>query len=352
MKLDKFLLRDPYSLDQEKKNFIFNRYLNELTLHHFYKSKKYKKLLYYLGYSKQNQDIHLLPFLPVRLFKELELVSVKKDLIIKTLNSSGTSGNKKSKIYLDKENALNQVKVLQKIITKTLGKDRLPMLIIDQNLKKIDRANFSARVAAINGFSIFGKEHIYLLGENNNINYTELNNFLIKYGKEKFFVFGFTSLIYSNLIEKLETKKIQSNFANAILLHGGGWKKLINKKISNIIFKKKLYNKLSIKHIYNYYGLVEQTGSIFLECKCGYFIASDFSEVLVRDANFNLLKNNQKGFLQLFSLLPSSYPGHNILTEDIGEIVDNSKCNCPVKGKRFKVYGRVEKAEIRGCSDI
>ena len=136
MKLDKFLLRDPYSLDQEKKNFIFNRYLNELTLHHFYKSKKYKKLLYYLGYSKQNQDIHLLPFLPVRLFKELELVSVKKDLIIKTLNSSGTSGNKKSKIYLDKENALNQVKVLQKIITKTLGKDRLPMLIIDQNLKK------------------------------------------------------------------------------------------------------------------------------------------------------------------------------------------------------------------------
>ena len=45
-----------------------------------------------------------------------------------------------------------------------------------------------------------------------------------------------------------------------------------NKKISNFLFKKKLFEKLKIRNIINYYGLVEQTGSIFIECeKCESF---------------------------------------------------------------------------------
>jgi hypothetical protein len=225
------------------------------------------------------------------------------------------------------------------------------MLIIDKNIKNINRANFSARVAAINGFSLFGREHTFLLDERNNIDYMELNKFLSKYGNGKFFIFGFTSFVFENLLEKLKIDKINLDFKNAILLHGGGWKKLENKKISNKVFKKKIFKKLNLQNIFNYYGLVEQTGSIFIECKCGYFITSNFSDVLIRDSNFNLLKDNQKGFLQLFSLLPTSYPGHNILTEDIGEIINSTKCSCNIKGKRFLVHGRVEKAEIRGCSD-
>ena len=107
-----------------------------------------------------------------------------------------------------------------------------------------------------------------------------------------------------------------------------------------------LSSKLGIKNIRNYYGLVEQTGSIFIECPCGYFVTSNFSDILIRDKNFKIVKNNVKGFVQL--LLPTSYPGHNILTEDLGEI-DN--CNCSLKGKKVFIHGRVKEAEIRGCSD-
>ena len=350
--LEKILLEDPYSMDKQNKDIFFKNYINKLTIHHYNNSKEYKKLINHLSYAiKKKNEINKIPFLPVRLFKELNLYSVKKDKIIKVLNSSGTSGNKTSKIYLDKINALNQVKVLQKIMNRMLGKERLPMLIIDRNIKNINRTNFNARVAAINGFSIFGRNHTFLLDENNNINYDELNKFLSRYGNSKFFIFGFTSFIFENLIEKLKMNKIKFDFKNAILLHGGGWKKLENKKISNKTFKKEISKKLNLKNVFNYYGLVEQTGSIFVECKCGYFIASNFSDVLIRDSNFNLLKNNQKGFLQLFSLLPTSYPGHNILTEDIGEIIQNAKCSCSMQGKRFLVHGRIEKAEIRGCSD-
>ena len=124
-------------------------------------------------------------------------------------------------------------------------------------------------------------------------------------------------------------------------------------KISNEQFKRKLFKKTKLKNIYNYYGLVEQTGSIFIECnKCGYFITSVFSDIFVRDKKFNIVRNGEKGLIQLLSLLPTSYPGHNILTEDVGEIVDASNCKCGTQVKHFLVHGRAKEAEIRGCSDV
>ena len=53
------------------------------------------------------------------------------ETIYKTMNSSGTLGQGVSKIYLDKENASSQTKVLTKIVSSVLGNKRLPMLIID-----------------------------------------------------------------------------------------------------------------------------------------------------------------------------------------------------------------------------
>ena len=113
-----------------------------------------------------------------------------------------------------------------------------------------------------------------------------------------------------------------------------------------------LKKKLNINNVINYYGLVEQIGSIFFECKCGYFIASNFSEIIIRDENLVECADGQSGFVQLISLLPTSYPGHNILTEDIGEVVKNHNCTCYGHGKRFLIHGRVKDAELRGCSNI
>ena len=79
---------------------------------------------------------------------------------------------------------------------------------------------------------------------------------------------------------------------------------------------------------------------------------SVYSDIFIRDKKFNVLKNKKKGLIQLMSLLPTSYPGHNILTEDIGEIIGEDNCKCGLKGKYFLVHGRAKEAEIRGCSDI
>ena len=345
---------NPYSLEEKDKITIFNKIIKNLTKHHYKNSKQYKKLLKYLKVNiKLIKNLENVPFLPVKLFKDFDLFSVKKSDIIKVLHSSGTSGSQPSKIYLDKTNAIAQSKALNIIVQTVLGKNRTPMLIIDKNPKNIDRKILNARMAAINGFSIFGKNHTYLLDEKENIDYENLNIFLNKHSNKKFFIFGFTSIIYEYLIKKLSTKNFKFNFRNGILLHGGGWKKMENIKISNLLFKKQLKDKIGIEEIYNYYGLVEQTGSIFIECKCGYFISSIFSDILIRSKDdFKVLKNGSRGFIQLFSTLPTSYPGHSILTEDVGEIVESHKCKCSKYGKRFIVHGRMKESEARGCSDV
>ena len=79
------------------------------------------------------------------------------------MNSSGTSGAATSKIYMDKENAKTQTKILKAIVSDFIGKNRMPMLIIDsESIVKI-RGNFSARTAGVVGFSIFGKDHTFAL---------------------------------------------------------------------------------------------------------------------------------------------------------------------------------------------
>jgi len=342
---------EPYTFLQKDKNIFFKKEIKNLTKHHYKNSKEYKKLLDSFGYKLKNEKIEKIPFLPARLFKELNLLSVNKNKISKTLLSSGTSGSIPSKIFLDNKNAHDQIIALTKIVSTILGQIRLPMLIIDQNPKLIKKSSFNARIAAIYGFSIFGKNHTYLLDKDNNINYLELKNFLKLYGNKPFFIFGFTSFIFKFLIKNSFKNRSNFNLSKGILLHGGGWKKMEKNKINNKKFKYKLMKKFNLKKIYNYYGLVEQTGSIFLECqKCSSFVTSIFSEVIIRDKHFNIVKNGDKGLIQLFSLLPTSYPGHSILTEDIGEIVNN-KCECSNNGTRFLVHGRIEKSETRGCSD-
>ena len=352
MNISNYIKLKTFSADRKEKIKFFEKSINSLTLYHYKKSKEYKKILDFFKYNFKKKKLSEIPFLPAKLFKEFDLKSIPKQKIFKILVSSGTTENKPSKIYLDKENAHNQVRILKKIMATILGNKRLPMLIIDQNPKILNRSVFSARLTAIYGFSLFGKNHTYLLNEQGKIDYNLLNNFLENYSKEKFFIFGFTSTVYENLIKKLSAKSLKFNFKNGILLHGGGWKKMEKIKISNKLFKQKLFDKIKLKNIYNYYGLVEQTGSIFIESKkCGYFVTSVFSDILIRDNNFDVVKNGNRGFIQLFSLLPTSYPGHSILTEDIGEVANIDNCKCGLKEKHFLVHGRAKESEIRGCSD-
>ena len=57
------------------------------------------------------------------------------------------------------------------------------------------------------------------------------------------------------------------------------------------------------------------------------------------------------GVIQVVSSLPTSYPGHSLLTEDLGVIVGADLPGTALKGRCFDVLGRLPRAELRGCSD-
>jgi hypothetical protein len=144
-----------------------------------------------------------LPFLPVRLFKEFELRSVAKEDVVKTLISSGTTGQQVSRIFLDKTTSANQTRVLTKIVSAFIGNKRIPMLILDSENVIKDRSMFSARGAGILGFSLFGSKRIYALDDDMRLDTVQVQRFLEEYQDESIFMFGFTFMIWQHFYKEL-----------------------------------------------------------------------------------------------------------------------------------------------------
>ena len=350
--INEIITKEPFSLSKNEKSVLFNNAINSLTNFHYQNCSKYKSILDALKYNQDVfYDFDQCPYLPVRLFKDYKLVSVEKKFVSKTLNSSGTSGQEVSKIFLDKENASRQTKVLSKIISSVLGNKRLPMLIIDSESVIKNRKIFSARSAGIIGFSMFGKDVTYALDKNMRLDIKKINDFSERHKNKEVIIFGFTYIIWKNFVKHILDNNVKLKRLEGFMLHGGGWKKLLDEAVDNQQFKTNILDVCGIKNVINYYGMIEQTGSIFFECSEGYLHCSIFSDIIIRRNDFSICNYNENGLVQLISLLPTSYPGHNILTEDLGRIIGNDDCKCGRLGKYFVIHGRAEKAEIRGCSD-
>jgi phenylacetate-coenzyme A ligase PaaK-like adenylate-forming protein len=348
-----FDLSQPYGLGKQEKQALLLETLNKLTQWHQQQCEPYRNILAGIFKNKVAQTLDELPFVPVRLFKTLELASVNKENVIKTLTSSGTTGQAVSKIYLDRETSIRQTHVLAAIMAAFLGKQRLPMVIVDSADLLKDRTRFNARAAGILGFSVYGRKHHYCLDDKLELRLEELQNFLNDHQDQPILLFGFTYVVWQGLYQGALRAGKKLNFGkNSTLIHGGGWKKLIDQQVSNEIFKQELKEQLGIERVFNYYGMVEQVGSIFMECEHGHLHSPVFADIIVRDPiTLKPLPFGQTGVVEVLSALPLSYPGHVLLTEDMGIIHGEDDCACGRLGKYFSISGRLPKVEMRGCSD-
>lgn len=343
----------PYSLDKSAKTAALTEELKRLTKHHIDACPAYARMMRAIGLDldkvKTYED---LPFLPVSLFKDLTLKSVPDEEVFKTLTSSGTTGQKVSKIYLDKEGVANQQKALVKIVSAFTGAARLPMLIIDSPSVIKNRAMFSARGAGILGFSIFGADRTYALNDDMEIDFPAIEAFLERHKGQKILLFGFTFMIWQHFYKELLKSDKKIDLSNGILIHGGGWKKLVSEAVSPAEFKARLTAVCGLSDVHDYYGMVEQTGCVYMQCEHGHMHASVFSDVIMRNPkDFSVCSVGEKGIIQVVSVLPKSYPGHSLLTEDEGVLLGEDDCPCGRNGKYFQILGRLKNAEIRGCSD-
>ncbi|SOB91321.1 phenylacetate-coenzyme A ligase PaaK-like adenylate-forming protein [Ureibacillus xyleni] len=342
----------PYHLTKTEKESQLLAKLNDLTKWHIENSPEYKAMLEKSSAKEVANCLEEVPHLPVQLFKLMDLKSIPQENVVKVLTSSGTTGQQVSKIYLDKDTSVTQTKTLVEVMKPILGNKRLPMIILDTKSVLKDRKSFSARGAGILGFSNFGRKHFYALNDDMTLDVEGLQSYLKEYAGQRILLFGFTFMIWQYIYKESLKQEIKLDFGDSILIHGGGWKKLKDEAVDTQEFNQLLHQQLGIREIHNYYGMVEQVGSIFVECSHGYLHTPSYADVIIRNPiTFEPVPFGEQGLIQVLSELPKSYPGHSLLTEDLGTILGEDDCSCGWKGKYFNVAGRIPKAELRGCSD-
>lgn len=345
----------PFSLPRKEKEDLFFPAALELTRFHAARCAPYGNMLHALGFDPQRvQSTRELPFLPSGVFKSLRLSSrADSGEYARSLASSGTTGSRTVRVELDRETAADQQRALLHIAADFIGGARLPMLIVDRPSVLQAGGGLSARGAGILGFSLFARRRVFALRDDFTLDLPAMLQFLEQTDGKPFFIFGFTFMVWKYLYQALSALPERPDFSNGILIHGGGWKKLAEQAVPPQEFSRALADCCGLRRIYNYYGMAEQAGSVFFQCECGRFHASSFSKIFVRKAkDFSLCRPGEPGILQVLSLLPRSYPGHSLLTEDEGVFLGTDDCPCGRRGQTFLVRGRLQKAQVRGCSDV
>lgn len=345
-----------YALPDADRREILVRELKEKTLWHQRHCESYRNITYALGFDgdriREAERTVDFPFLPVRIFKEMDLKSIDDDAVFKVMKSSGTTGQRQSRIYLDKENARLQQKVLLRILGDFAGKKRLPMLVIDAPSVLKDRTMFSARGATILGLEFAAEKMVFALYDDMSLDVETLRQFLASYGKSRFLIFGFTFMVWQCLFQEIERQGLDVDMSGGFLVTGGGWKKLVSESVTPEAFKERGKAVAGIGHYMDHYSMAEQSGCIYAACEYGNYHTSIYSDFIPRrTSDFSPCGLLEPGIIQVISVLPCSYPGHSLLTEDEGMIAGVDDCPCGRKGKYIKISGRIRNAELRGCSD-
>lgn len=361
---DELLKSKPYGLKQNEKDRLLKQALRESLEHHFQNSNEYQK---YCRKKKflppyDNFNYSDIPFFPVEIFKDLKLISVPENTLIRTLNSSATTSQVPSSISIDDVTRKRQVKTLAWLLSDFIGKERTPFFIFDVDPRNTaSDKKISARIAAIRGFLVAASQSEYFMNKTDQeelvIDLPKLIKYLTECEKQqkKIILFGFTYVLFSYVAKQLQNMKLSFNLSNALIFHIGGWKKLQNEAVTKSIFNATLSSifGVSINNIYDSYGFTEQLGIIYIDCEDGLKRCPLVSEIIIRDPNTMMeLPDGETGLVEFISPLPFSYPGCALLLDDIGRVVSRNSDSNGRKGTAFEILGRAEKSELRGCGDI
>lgn len=364
-KTEELIKEKPFEFnDNEKKigGSFYESLMEELRMH-YDNNALYKRFCNNKGFNPHSfsGDIREIPSVQVSVFKELgkTLTSVPNEDIKLTLQSSATSGVPSS-VPVDKITSKRQAKAMVKVVGDFIGNERKPFLIMDVDPMTGFRNILGARFAAVSGYLNFASKVGYFLKVNDSNQYYFDTPGIEEYisqleENQPAVVFGFTYILYSEVIKPHLNRNVQFKLPKGSkIIHIGGWKKLESEKISKEDFNKAAADLFGIEasDVIDIYGFTEQMGLNYPDCKCGCKHASLFSEVVVRDVvTKEVLPSGKEGLLEFITPIPHSYPGNVVLTDDIG-IIEDGICSEGRSGTRFRMLGRLKKAEVRGCGDI
>ena len=297
--------------------------------------------------ARQYRTLADLPWLPVRLFKQHQLSSSQAEPLT-TLTSSGTTGRALSRIALDLPAAEHQRQLLIATLQGLIGPQRLPLLIIDApSVVRQERATI--RGATVLGLMQVGRDHVFALNTAQELDAPAVSGFLQRHGNAPFLIFGFTGQVWAQFYPYVAAHR--PDLRQGLLLHTGGWKKLAALAVSPQIFRSSFAGAAGLTRCHNFYGMVEQAGTIHIESAAGDGLyCPPFADVIIRDPHtWQPTPVGTPGVIEVISTAPRAHPGNVLLTEDQGVIYGIDDGVWP--GKRFGILGRLPRAEPRGCAD-
>lgn len=362
---DELVKNKPYDLSPDEKKCggkFYDALLEELCFH-YDNNVLYKKFCHNKNFNPHefHGKLEDIPPVQVSVFKELgnRLNSVPREDIKLTLQSSATSGIPSS-IPVDKITSKRQAKAMVHVISEFIGNERRPFLVMDVDPATGFSDILGARFAAVSGYLNFASKVGYFLKVNDQKRYyfdvDGIKDYIASLNPEEpTVVFGFTYILYSEVICQLMKQGVSFSLPKGSkIIHIGGWKKLENEKIGREQFNQEAAQLFGIdpENVIDIYGFTEQMGLNYPDCGCGSKHTSLYSEVIVRDVvTKEVLPPGKEGLLEFVSPIPHSYPGNVVLTDDLG-VIESGKCKENRSGTRFRMTGRLKKAEIRGCGDI
>jgi len=301
-----------------------------------------------------------LPYLPAGVFKAnppLSLVDAKE--IKRTLTSSATTSQVPSRVVLDGPTARRMTKGVVTIIRDFIGPARRPYLVIDTPQNLTAESELGVRGAAIQALGSFATDVECCLSLNPDgdasLDVEKLLDWAAKWKDAEVLAYGFTYVIWTHLVRPLQCKGIELGLPKVRVLHSGGWKRLEDQAVTRDVFIRGVASVFgcSKDRVIDYYGMVENVGVVYPDCEFGSKHVPAFAEIIVRNPlTLEPVEAGQQGLIQVCSVLPTSFPGFLVLTEDLAEIIGYDECPCGRRGTCFRFTRRVPKAEVRGCGNI
>ena len=301
-----------------------------------------------------------LPFLPVGILKTNPPLSfVDRGEIKRTLTSSATTSQTPSRVVLDSPTARRMTKGIVTIVRDFIGPARRPYLVVDTPTLQASGSELGARGAAIQGLQPFASETTHCLGLTEQRELILDRDRLIEFGRthqdKEVLVYGFTFILWTHLVKPLMAENTCLNLPKARILHSGGWKRLQDQAVEKSAFNDQLARVFgcSPDRVVDFYGMVESVGIIFPDCSQGNKHGPVFGDIIVRDPlSLKPVGPGEYGIVQVCSVLPTSFPGHLLLTEDMAQVIAYDGCPCGRRGMSFRFAGRIPKAELRGCGNL
>ena len=354
------LIRGPqYVLAQAEKDRALLGILRERCRNIAQACPAYRRFLDRLGTPPETwRSVADVPPVPVSMFKHFLLSAVQPAEIVRELHSSSTTGQQPSRIVIDKTTAFRQTRALASILKEHLGGHRRPYLVLDAAESAAAGDTLTARGAAIRGVGNFASQTVYALRKKPDgdlePDWPAIEEFFCKHAAQPILLFGFTFMVWTRFVAPAEERKLQFDASQAILLHSGGWKKLAAQAVSKEDFNRRTAAVLGCRPeaILDFYGMIEQVGTVFVDCESGNKHAPAFADVVIRRTHtLAPVEVGETGIIEVVSTLPTSYPGQAIITEDQGVLLGVDDCPCGRKGNYFRFTKRIEQAEARGCGD-